>query len=142
MKFWHVLFALPACVFAWLPYGEALEKSARDGRPVFVEFYAEWCLPCLVMEESVFKDPEVRALLDGNFHAARLDVDSGEKIMCDGELLGVNDCFADKLKLPGMPSFVVVLPNGMSAVSISGGLDRDGMLLFLWKVLKLGFAPR
>lgn len=142
MKVWAVLLALPAFVFAWLPYGEALEKAAKDGRPVFVEFYADWCVPCLVMEESVFRDPEVRAVLDSNFHSAKLDVDSDEKIMCDGELLSVNACFADKLKLPGMPSFVIVLPNGMSAVSISGGLGPDGMLLFLQKVLNLGFAPR
>ncbi|MGH8737099.1 MAG: protein-disulfide reductase DsbD [Burkholderiales bacterium] len=41
------------------------EKLRSPGRPVMLDFYADWCISCKEMERFTFSDPRVRAKLDG-----------------------------------------------------------------------------
>jgi thiol:disulfide interchange protein DsbD len=44
----------------WQPYSSAaLEQAQSEGRPVFVDFTAAWCLSCQVNEKAVLQDREV-----------------------------------------------------------------------------------
>jgi thiol:disulfide interchange protein DsbD len=40
-------------------------KLAAPGKPVMLDFYADWCVSCKEMEKYTFSDPKVRAKLDG-----------------------------------------------------------------------------
>ena len=44
---------------------EQLARASLDGRPVMLDFYADWCITCQEMEQKTFPDPRVRALLSG-----------------------------------------------------------------------------
>jgi thioredoxin:protein disulfide reductase len=44
--------------------GELQEKLKAPGRPVMLDFYADWCVSCKEMEAFTFSDPKVRAQLD------------------------------------------------------------------------------
>jgi len=46
---------------------QALEQQlqAAHGRPVMLDFYADWCVSCKEYEQFVFSDPAVRAELQG-----------------------------------------------------------------------------
>ena len=44
---------------------ELQEKLGAPGRPVMLDFYADWCVSCKEMEAFTFSDPKVRAQLDG-----------------------------------------------------------------------------
>jgi thiol:disulfide interchange protein DsbD len=44
---------------------ELHEKLRAPGRPVMLDFYADWCVSCKEMEAFTFSDPKVRAQLDG-----------------------------------------------------------------------------
>lgn len=46
----------------WAPYSEeALAKARTEGRPVFVDFTAEWCINCKVYEKAVLANDKVGA---------------------------------------------------------------------------------
>jgi thiol:disulfide interchange protein DsbD len=52
----------------WVPVAslsELQEKLKAPGRPVMLDFYADWCVSCKEMEAFTFSDPRVRAQLDG-----------------------------------------------------------------------------
>ncbi len=40
-------------------------RVASAGRPVMLDFYADWCVSCKEMERFTFSDPRVRARLSG-----------------------------------------------------------------------------
>ena len=52
---------------------ELAERLRAPGRPVMLDFYADWCVSCKEMENFTFRDPRVRARL-GDMLLLRADV--------------------------------------------------------------------
>ena len=44
--------------------GELQQRTAAAGRPVMLDFYADWCVSCKEMEALTFTDPRVKAKLE------------------------------------------------------------------------------
>lgn len=42
---------------------QELRQAASEGRPVMLDFYADWCISCKIMEREVFSDPQVQQAL-------------------------------------------------------------------------------
>ncbi|MBX9794178.1 MAG: thioredoxin family protein, partial [Burkholderiaceae bacterium] len=62
-----------------------LDAALRSaGRPVMLDFYADWCVSCKEMEHYTFSDPRVRAKLG---QALLLQVDVTANSPADKELL-------------------------------------------------------
>ncbi len=53
---------------------QQLEAAAVAGKKVMIDYYADWCVECLKMEETTFQDPAVRAELRANFATLQVDV--------------------------------------------------------------------
>ncbi|MBN8741923.1 MAG: hypothetical protein BGP24_18460 [Lysobacterales bacterium 69-70] len=45
---------------------EDLQRSLGEGKPVMLDFYADWCVSCKEMEKFTFTKPEVHAALNGH----------------------------------------------------------------------------
>ncbi|WP_072797989.1 protein-disulfide reductase DsbD [Marinobacter antarcticus] len=80
----------------------AVANAGRKGQWTLVDFYADWCVSCKVIEDEVFGDPEVVAALL-NIQLLRADVTANDKL--DRELMR-------ELQVVGPPTILIIGPDG------------------------------
>lgn len=72
-------------------FEQALAQAKAERRWVFVDYYADWCISCHVIEREVFANPEVQQAL-GDFVLLRPDVtaagDDSKAIMAKYSVMG------------------------------------------------------
>lgn len=120
----------------WMDYGEALAKAKESPRLIFVDMYADWCVPCRVMDKNVYSDPTVASLLNARFYPVKLDADSQDSIMCDGQKNTVQRCYFDVWELNALPAFVLVAPNGMSILTVTDSMSPQEMQYLIMQFMK------
>ena len=55
-------------------FDQLLSEAAAAGRPVAVDYYADWCLDCKRMERTTLKDPTIVAQLTETFRSVKIDL--------------------------------------------------------------------
>ncbi|MBQ9337987.1 MAG: thioredoxin family protein [Lentisphaeria bacterium] len=78
---------------------DALRQSAREKKPVLLDFRAEWCKNCKAMERTTFHDPTVVSELK-NFLFVKFDATD----ISDPEISAV----LKKFGVSGLPAYLVV----------------------------------
>jgi thiol:disulfide interchange protein DsbD len=92
---------------AWQPWSaETVAHYQSQGRPVFVDFTASWCLSCQVNERVALSKPEVRkAFADANVALLRADWTQHDEAIAQAlASLGRSGVPAYVLYVPGEPS--------------------------------------
>lgn len=69
---------------------DMLQRAAASGRPVMIDVYADWCVYCVQLDESTFRDP---AVLDAVKAAIPIKVDVTAMAQRDRDLLRYLDVF-------------------------------------------------
>ena len=90
--------------------------AASCDRPVLVDFWAEWCSPCLLIApvlEHVIQD------LAGTLGLAKLEVDQGDNMKLAGQH-----------RVRGFPT-VILFDGGQEAGRFSGARSRTQILTFI-----------
>ncbi|MFK0089539.1 protein-disulfide reductase DsbD [Pseudomonas sp. NPDC090755] len=97
-----------------------LDTAKAQGQWVMLDYYADWCVSCKVMEKQVFARADVLAALDG-VRLLRLDVTADAP--SSRELL-------QRYQVPGPPSLIWIGPEGSErrAQRITGEIDAANFL--------------
>lgn len=82
--------------------------------PVLVDFWAEWCSPCLVLAPALEKAIHH---LDGRYYLAKLEVDDNMRL-------------AGRYKIRGFPT-VILFSLGEEVARFSGAKSTHGVLEFI-----------
>jgi thioredoxin 1 len=101
----------PADADATADIQKALKQAAKEHKNVLLDFGANWCYDCHVLDNA-FQDPQIQPLLDRNFVVVHVDVGKFNK----------NTDLARQYQVP--------LEKGIPGLAV---LDRKGKLLFSQK---------
>jgi thiol:disulfide interchange protein DsbD len=104
-----------------------LAAAEQAGKPVALDFYADWCIACKVMARNVFSEPAIAAQLS-RFQLLQADVTASDPL--DQELLHHFGLF-------GPPSMLFFGLDGreISALRMQGEMDRSAFERHLGRVL-------
>ena len=82
-----------------------LNRAQKEGKPVFIDFWATWCKNCLVMDKTTFKDPDVRKKLE-NFVMVKYQAEKPNEPPAKNAL--------DAFKVIGLPTYMILVPKSSS----------------------------
>ena len=66
--------------YPFLPFDEAMQQAADEGKPVFVYFGRYGCGYCEKTNKETFSDPEVRQRYISHYVLAYVDAESGRRL--------------------------------------------------------------
>ncbi|MCQ2055624.1 MAG: DUF255 domain-containing protein [Fibrobacter sp.] len=120
----------------WMDYTEALEKAKSTPKMIFVDLYADWCVPCRIMDQNVYTDPTVASLLNSRFFPVKLNADAQDSIVCDGQKKTVQRCYFDVWELSALPAIVLIAPKGLSILTVTDSMSPQEMQMLLYQFLE------
>jgi thioredoxin-related protein len=69
----------------WLSLSEAQARQAKDGKPILVDLYTNWCGWCKVMDRKTYARKEVAAYIQANFHPVKINAESKQSMEWRGK---------------------------------------------------------
>ena len=104
----------------------ALERARIEGKPVLVNFYADWCVWCKRLESTTFRDAKVATVLQDRVVPLSLDVDgSGRQL-------------SNEYRVDGLPTIVVLDAGGREIGRIPGYMSPESFLATVEGFLQQG----
>ena len=124
MRFTWIILALILATAAvnaestrWYAYEEGILASSTKDMPAFIEFYADWCPPCIAMEENTYPDPRVVSELR-DFVAIKVDTQKRIDI-------------ENRYGITYYPTVVLLDPKGKEITRYTGYLGPEDMVKFI-----------
>lgn len=109
----------------WEPYSEEKLAAARESkRPVMIDFYADWCIPCHELERFTYSDPRVIETLHAfsrlKVDLTRIDTPEAEQAL-------------ERFDVPGVPTLLFFDPRGEEVrdARVTGFISAEHLLEIL-----------
>jgi len=90
-------------------FDEALKKARADGKPVMIDFWAEWCGWCHRLDRTTYQDPAVVKLAE-DFVAVKVDTEGDPR----------DTAVAIRYDVSSLPTIMIVSPQGRPIVRVNG----------------------
>lgn len=106
----------------WTPYSaESYEMALSEGSPIVLDFYADWCIPCLELDQVTFVDEGVIEALN-KFKRFKVDLTNFDSE--ESEIL------RQQFDIIGVPTIVFIGSNGqeVKTARIVGYLNPEDFL--------------
>jgi thiol:disulfide interchange protein DsbD len=121
----HVMPAKKAS-FSTEEFEQALALARTEGKPVLIDFFADWCAACKELDRETYPSPEVISE-SGRFHSIKIDATKAEDSL---------DALMERFGVQGLPTVAFVSSDGevLKAPRVTGFLEPKLFIEELKKV--------
>lgn len=95
----------------------AQQKAAAENKLIFIDFYADWCMPCKMMAKQVFTDSIIGDYFNLKFVSLKINVEKKE-----------NQKLVKQYKVTSMPTLAFLRPTGKAVLLSVSSRDKDDFL--------------
>jgi len=106
--------------FSSTNFEDVKQQAEANNRPYFAYFTASWCMPCRMMDETTWQDPNLAEYIDNNYYAVKIDVDN-----FDGYV------YKEEFKIVAYPTILLFQPNGTFMKRIEGSITGSKLQTYL-----------
>ena len=64
----------------WISFGEAVEKSRKIPKMIFIDIYTSWCGPCKMLSANTFGNEKIAKYLNQNYYCVKFDAESRDPV--------------------------------------------------------------
>ncbi|WP_443937855.1 thioredoxin family protein [Pedobacter sp. MW01-1-1] len=98
-------------------YAEAIEKAKERKLPIFIDWYADWCVPCKMMDKEVFVDKKLGDYFNQHFVSVKLNTEQKENL----ELV-------KKYQISAMPTLMFIDADGEVLFRVSSSMPAEDLM--------------
>ncbi|MCY7346162.1 MAG: thioredoxin family protein [Pyrinomonadaceae bacterium] len=102
---------------------DAFAKAQKENKPLLIDFYAEWCVPCQRMEKETFADAKVKEILQ-TVILLKVDTDKEPQL-------------AEKFGVVGLPDFRLIKPDGKEFRRLRGFQTAENFTKDLEEIIQV-----
>jgi thioredoxin-related protein len=64
----------------WVTVEQAMELSRKDGKPIMIDVFTQWCGPCKMLSSRTFTDKQLADYVNSHYHAVKFDAEGSEVV--------------------------------------------------------------
>ncbi|MBN1467007.1 thioredoxin fold domain-containing protein [candidate division KSB1 bacterium] len=113
----------------WVHYqGQSVDMLLEEEKPIFIDFYADWCAPCKQLDRHTFTDRAVTETAE-SFIMLKVDCTTPDD---------ATQAFMDRFRVTGMPTLVFLTKSGDEIEELReiGFVPADKLLASMQKTLE------
>ncbi|NCQ18105.1 MAG: thioredoxin fold domain-containing protein, partial [Ignavibacteria bacterium] len=110
----------------WQKFSEQQVAQAKaDGKPVIIDFYADWCIPCKELDAVTFSNPKV---IEESKRFSGLKADMTKSVSPEV------DALRNKFNIVGVPTTIFIDSKGNEVERFTGFITAEEFLKYLKEV--------
>jgi thioredoxin-related protein len=118
-------------IAGWLDFNKGIALSGKEGKPMLVDFYTDWCHWCKVMDEKTFSQRDVKDYLEKYFVTVRIQAEDRQASVSYKNKTYSNIDFTRAAGITGFPSIAFFDRQGNPVTVIPGYIPPETFLSIL-----------